>query len=1749
MARNLDTLIKLSAGMDGKMDILQQLASLTVKLQQEANNRLVLIQNKAEAILVQNFELLEYTVPRLFIILPEPTSAWDKLRMSKNKFRLHFICECGDHTMSGSTNVPHHLHLALHDGYEIRQPHEFFQKYGAFILFMLELLKFGASVAGFVVPMLASLKVTDMLDGVSQTVGSTTKLTAEGVDQSISFLENLRDGKFEPTEPVDASSNQVTVRQAMMSAEGVEGVDLRQLRSYLQESRGDNLLGNLYRMSTATGHVKWVCREHYRLGYQEAASEELRELLKAQGGCFEEQLGRVVITIRSSLSATQLYAAILKARGVFELDLVLSWNQTLDDLKRLKKMVASSSIASLTLHFMHHTGPQTDFNIRGRRRYDPVFELMQQRVLQKLRLRSVPMDLFERCNSFTGSSWSNLKCLELEMAIATKKDLGRLSSLISKSNGLQQLALWANKESIAPLITSLSSAFAVKAASDLVAQFRDPGCGALDDLWLQLSIPRKDGTFCGVTTVDLDGVLKAYRRHIEVLWIILEESASSARSTREHLQPEMKSQAGRQLDMSPTSFMQVVSQCPSLHRLDVVLPSTRKQSDNLVVKTFFELTRKGRRALELTISSSGKECSEQGPGHCKLPSQSLLLRASWTDGRLTALKLPELSFRDSDIRISESSALTDEELGQPPEDRCGAYFLRLLFAHSQHLLRLTIDTADMDAAFGIVAESRTKGHFPVSVCFRNGGDLTASVASEPARVKDDIAFSITATWEGIHLVDIDCPQWFVPIAKNIADFAPALQIIDVYMDGTESRVAMSTAQLKPSLQMLDFQSPFDLSSTKLILCRASNIRHIRIRCEHENILEAFKAVRDSQTEQDSEVFAEFCSLDNKYRIEAHWSGGQMIKLNTLSWHHTPLCQHLLSNHLPVKSLHIYRLESYMFHPDHQLGDQKEIVAMNQQRGNLREIIAVNHKFDARNLCSLLRTHRQLSSIDLSVKEDMVQPIFNAIFKARTPSLPILNVALRLYRYHAHLKAKWSEDRMIMLDATDWLGADVAMILESRKRRADIEELAVVQLTPKLCAVLADTAALGLRSLTVNMPCEHLDNLWTLLRQAPCAQDLSLAVHPRDFALLIDTILGTFKSIKNISITTEPGQDMMRLSARHGNLTMVDCIGWVPPQSWNLTHALGKHFHGLEVVWLDAFGQLDVNRIFSSTDATHHLKELVLRQQCPDIAILSALLEKAPEMSSLEVNIPDDGLSEFLFSVKSSRLLPDTTLEILVRTPSTSPTGMTAKYSWKGTQLLRLVSPYEAGELIQLHGLRVLGDLENLEFRTPLVDLKGLGDLLVKLPRLNCLVAVTDQDVVDFLDSVAQSRAIGDGEPVLNWVVFNSSGTARMTGTWTGKQLTSLDATDWTLNGATQTLKSHGSGLRALCLFDTDVDVLWAITDTVGHLQDLTIRDPNVAISKLDYVFAANPDLATMQLFADEDAHVAVMAALVKLRRRVLPLTILLRHPVHNRLWFQTTLSPSYNEGYKPSTPPEIKTYASVNRALLGNEQLIVQYRGWQSLVDSESLALSASLSITTASGTLDIGLLDVPHAVKQTAGADRSLKFVDLHVEIHKETTRSIMELANWGCLETLSLSDFTPSPDRGLDAVHNGLAAGGILKALTYYGGIQLNDKARGLLCAIVRLQPLERIAIQTHLDAPAVLDLLACIQFQRLRHLSINAKGCSVDDMQDVLDRLLTMTTTLETLVLQHVKLHPVDVVRMRAKGIQLLSGCYQAPGTLSQ
>ncbi|KAF9119265.1 hypothetical protein BGW39_000432, partial [Mortierella sp. 14UC] len=110
-----------------------ELQERSLRMQQEALDRLALIQNKVAAILTQTYELHEYPIPRLFIVLPkEDTTRTETLgRSIKNlftkQFKLYFLCECGDHTKPAdgqlqNSNLKHEVHLARHEGYDIDRP-------------------------------------------------------------------------------------------------------------------------------------------------------------------------------------------------------------------------------------------------------------------------------------------------------------------------------------------------------------------------------------------------------------------------------------------------------------------------------------------------------------------------------------------------------------------------------------------------------------------------------------------------------------------------------------------------------------------------------------------------------------------------------------------------------------------------------------------------------------------------------------------------------------------------------------------------------------------------------------------------------------------------------------------------------------------------------------------------------------------------------------------------------------------------------------------------------------------------------------------------------------------------------------------------------------------------------------------------------------------------------------------------------------------------------------------------------------------------------------------------------------------------------------------------------------------------------------------------------------------------------------------------------------------------------------------
>ncbi|KAK3817449.1 MAG: hypothetical protein J3Q66DRAFT_339926 [Benniella sp.] len=117
--------------------------------QDQSSDQLAMLRRQTQSVLTLNIGLHENPIPRLFVVLPlvhQPL--YDPQNSSSNTFRLYFLCDCGEHTMSAKSKTSHHIHFAKHEGYDIVCPDEFFRRYGSYVLTILRMLKFGISVGG-----------------------------------------------------------------------------------------------------------------------------------------------------------------------------------------------------------------------------------------------------------------------------------------------------------------------------------------------------------------------------------------------------------------------------------------------------------------------------------------------------------------------------------------------------------------------------------------------------------------------------------------------------------------------------------------------------------------------------------------------------------------------------------------------------------------------------------------------------------------------------------------------------------------------------------------------------------------------------------------------------------------------------------------------------------------------------------------------------------------------------------------------------------------------------------------------------------------------------------------------------------------------------------------------------------------------------------------------------------------------------------------------------------------------------------------------------------------------------------------------------------------------------------------------------------------------------------------------------------------------------------------------------------------
>ncbi|KAK5828992.1 hypothetical protein F5H01DRAFT_392980 [Linnemannia elongata] len=420
-----------------------------LKKQQETIDRLIVNQQRVDALLVQNYELHEYPIPRLFVVLPDSFNDWDPRNFLMERFRLFFLCECGGDCGSGTgqvsssdklgsantaptTPIPvrNSIHLAKHEGYELSRPTEFFDQYGPYVLGMLRILKHCLAVAAMAAPVaaMADSGLKDVMDGVK----SISESTINAVDMSINILENkLGDG--------DVADNLATT--AFYGQEGatmfenlaaLEGEDLRRLDTFLRNNDKDKILGNLYRITTEQGHVKWVCFEHYQEKYRATALAS-----------FVQSVETVTINLKSGTTSKDFFRRLVtQAPAVQSLDVTLDWDFRSTDLVTLVDMVAKSNVKVVKLDLQDdHGSNATIASLRpGKGRYHSLLGLLSNTKFCSLRFSNLYL-LGTRTSNLPSSfsaPWLQSFCF---CGRINEEDRNRLTDIISHCSQLVDLKL------------------------------------------------------------------------------------------------------------------------------------------------------------------------------------------------------------------------------------------------------------------------------------------------------------------------------------------------------------------------------------------------------------------------------------------------------------------------------------------------------------------------------------------------------------------------------------------------------------------------------------------------------------------------------------------------------------------------------------------------------------------------------------------------------------------------------------------------------------------------------------------------------------------------------------------------------------------------------------------------------------------------------------------------------------------------------------------------------------------------------------------------------------------------------------------------------------------------------------------------------------------------------------------------------------------------------------------------------------
>ncbi|KAG0070241.1 hypothetical protein BGZ89_001062 [Linnemannia elongata] len=285
------------------------------------------------------FDLPHHSIPRMFIVIPEPTPKRTLANIVSRSYRLFFLCECGDSVAAAASaidgGVSHKMHFAHHDGYEIRTPKAFIQKYGNHMMRLLDAIQKLATVGGAVFPVPAILNASTLPSDIQNMLTSNDDNCLPNIK---CIADHLKEVLNSTDDKVDAKHCQV-----------LDGPDLRAVESFLIRKDDNRTLGNLHRILTPDYKIKWVCDQHVEENANVSNMGVLQHAIQSFNGTLDKKRGLVKVRL-SSDNAEEFFRMIGKESLIQELDITLDFGPSTDEIRTLRQHMKRSHVSSLSIN-------------------------------------------------------------------------------------------------------------------------------------------------------------------------------------------------------------------------------------------------------------------------------------------------------------------------------------------------------------------------------------------------------------------------------------------------------------------------------------------------------------------------------------------------------------------------------------------------------------------------------------------------------------------------------------------------------------------------------------------------------------------------------------------------------------------------------------------------------------------------------------------------------------------------------------------------------------------------------------------------------------------------------------------------------------------------------------------------------------------------------------------------------------------------------------------------------------------------------------------------------------------------------------------------------------------------------------------------------------------------------------------------------------------------------------------------------